>query len=362
MFENIEAYSGFYPFRDTENRDTTNRNTEKNEDFFDAIDVVALLFLSIMIIRNRRMIVKLETSEKQYRRMIENSPEGIFVHIKGDFVYANKSAKQLLGIPIEDDIKKYSIFQFLTDDNLQTVKDYFQKTNHANEKEETFELNFVKKDGEKVIMEGISTSIVFSFKPAREVLIRDITLQKQIAEQMEFDAYFDALTELPNRKVFHQRLDAAAYEATKHDSTFAVMFIDLDGFKHVNDTFGHDAGDFLLIEVAKRLKHAVRNGDLVARLAGDEFTILLPNSNHEEVHHVAKQILHHFKEPIHINKKNAPITVSIGIAIYPEHSMDPIKLVKFADMAMYQVKRGGKNAYHIYDPSLSLKGDYSDDL
>jgi diguanylate cyclase (GGDEF)-like protein/PAS domain S-box-containing protein len=175
-------------------------------------------------------------------------------------------------------------------------------------------------------------------------IFSDITERKEREELMTFRAFHDALTGLPNRLLFRDRLEQALAQARRHSArTPAVMFLDLDRFKQINDTLGHDVGDQLLKEVAARLKRCVRSVDTVARLAGDEFTVLLPEAGSEEsIAGVADKILSVMQEPVRLGSEERVITTSIGISVYPRDGKDPDTLMKSADTAMYFVKGSGR--------------------
>jgi diguanylate cyclase (GGDEF)-like protein len=162
-------------------------------------------------------------------------------------------------------------------------------------------------------------------------------------------AYQDPLTGLCNRRFFEESLNKAINKAnTLSQKVLAVMFIDLDGFKQVNDTFGHDAGDLLLREVAERLITCVREQDTIARLAGDEFTIVLPDIYQGDVMNVAQRIIKSLQAPCMINGHEVVVTASIGISFYRNQHDNAKTLMKHADIAMYTAKQEGKNTYHIY--------------
>ncbi len=166
-------------------------------------------------------------------------------------------------------------------------------------------------------------------------------------------ALYDPLTQLPNRKLFNDRLHHAVTQAKREQERIAVMFIDLDKFKPVNDNFGHEIGDLLLVQVAERLVGCVRESDTVARLGGDEFVVLLAGGKPpggEIV--VAEKILAALHAPFHVDRHQLHISSSIGIALYPEHGTDENQLMRHADTAMYHAKHRGRNRFHIYDPRL----------
>lgn len=185
-------------------------------------------------------------------------------------------------------------------------------------------------------------------------IFSDITERKEREEAITFQAFHDALTGLPNRLLFKERLDQALVQAKRtRERTPAVMFLDLDKFKQINDTLGHDVGDLLLKEVAGRLKRSVRAVDTVARMGGDEFTILLPEvSSPADVEAVATKILAAMQEPVDLGSEARVVTTSIGISIYPADGRDSDELMKAADAAMYQVKRTGRAGRCFFSPEL----------
>lgn len=192
-------------------------------------------------------------------------------------------------------------------------------------------------------------------KPCNYVSVfRDITEIRQKDEHILHMAYHDPLTNLPNRLLFHDRLQQALSSARRYPRIIAVIFIDLDRFKIINDTFGHSVGDTLLQSVALRLKDAVRQNDTVSRLGGDEFIILL--SEIEKVQDaaiVAQKILHLLSTPFVVHCHELNITASIGISVYPDDGNDVQALMKKADTAMYHVKEQGKNAYQFYKENMN---------
>lgn len=177
----------------------------------------------------------------------------------------------------------------------------------------------------------------------------DITERKRVEEKLDHLAHYDALTDLPNRILLHERLEHAIMEACSDGSKIALFYIDLDHFKAINDTLGHDAGDQLLKEVASRLKSCLRAEDTVARLGGDEFVVMQPQiRDPEAIHRVAHKLLQVLSEPFDLDGNPASVTPSIGISLYPDdhHKLDA--LLKKADQAMYQVKTSGRGNYLFY--------------
>lgn len=184
-------------------------------------------------------------------------------------------------------------------------------------------------------------------------VFHDITRYKEAEEMLRHKAYHDALTDLPNRQLFADRLHAALHQARRHRRSVALMLVDLDHFKEVNDSLGHAAGDALLVEVADGLRGCVREADTVSRLGGDEFAILLTETGvDQEAVDVAQRVLARVAQPFLLEAGRADVSASIGIARYPLDGDSSERLMKHADMAMYAAKAAGRNCYRIYDAAL----------
>jgi len=187
-------------------------------------------------------------------------------------------------------------------------------------------------------------------------LFNDITEQKKNEERIAYQAYHDALTGLPNRLLFHDRLDMALAHAKRNGRKLAVMFLDMDRFKNVNDSLGHSTGDLLLKRVAERLTQSIRKADTVARLGGDEFTVLLSQlAGVNSAAEVAEKILDVFKKPLDIDGHGLIITASIGISVFPDDARQAESLMKNADTAMYRAKDCGRNNYQFYSPAMNTR-------
>lgn len=175
---------------------------------------------------------------------------------------------------------------------------------------------------------------------------------KKLYEQMARHATHDSLTRLPNRKHFHDHLAETIASAERDNKTFAVLYLDLDGFKTINDALGHSVGDQLIENTARRLEQCVRKGDFVARVGGDEFVVLLRGITSLDVSKVAENITQTLSEPFTISANSLCITTSIGVATYPQDGTNANALIHNADSAMYEIKRSGKNGYRICNSKL----------
>lgn len=179
-----------------------------------------------------------------------------------------------------------------------------------------------------------------------ELIFTDISQKKKIDSELYNKATLDSLTNIPNRVLWGDRLDQALKKAKRYDETFAVLFLDLDGFKKVNDNYGHQSGDLVLIEVTKRLKNKIRESDTLARIGGDEFCILMNNiAMPEDASRLAQSIIYSVIEPVRIDGFKAQVGISIGICLYSDNSLEAYDIMKKADAAMYRAKTSGGNRY-----------------
>jgi len=197
---------------------------------------------------------------------------------------------------------------------------------------------------------------VFPLDGGISVYLRDITEQKKAQEEMRFLAFYDKLTGLPNRTLLQDRLYQAISRCRRDGRQGAVLFMDLDRFKNINDSLGHDTGDRVLQEAARRLKVCIREGDTVARLGGDEFIVLLDSIDHpEHIHWVTDRIRNALAQDIQQHGVQLSLTASIGISLIPADGETMEDLLKAADTAMYYSKKRGGNAYHFYHPEMNAR-------
>ncbi|MFD2367062.1 putative bifunctional diguanylate cyclase/phosphodiesterase [Pseudoduganella sp. GCM10020061] len=318
---------------------------------------------------NARIASQLETSEKMYRYLVDSSPDIIYtLNHEGKFTFVNDRAHQLLGLAREELLgKHYSIL--VHDEDLERARYVFNERRMDERASRNVELRlkcFNGTGGERTFNNTLMTIPLNSIGmhvPHGEVkkheifgtygVARDITDRKRAEEVISYQAYHDILTDLPNRMLFKDRLGLALIQAKRKMAELAVMFIDLDRFKLVNDTLGHVKGDDLLTQVSARLKECLRRGDTLARQGGDEFTIVLPELRERaDAGAIAEKFLDCLQRPFDLDGHQVHISASIGIAIYPHNGETIDELLRHADIAMYQVKAQGKNGHAYYDDSM----------
>jgi diguanylate cyclase (GGDEF)-like protein len=184
----------------------------------------------------------------------------------------------------------------------------------------------------------------------------DVTEEMEAKQQAEHMAFHDPLTNLLNRRAFLDRIEYLTKMAKRHEQSFALLFLDLDNFKLINDSYGHSAGDELLIETSKILKESIRKTDLIARIGGDEFVVVLTDITDERsVEHVGKKLLSAVTSKFADNYRSCMVTASLGIALFPKDAQDPETLLQYADAAMYEAKKLGKNRYQFFSSSIRLR-------
>jgi diguanylate cyclase (GGDEF)-like protein/PAS domain S-box-containing protein len=217
-----------------------------------------------------------------------------------------------------------------------------------------------KKNG-RIYAEWLNINVIRNAADASQryvALFSDITEKKKSEQLIWVQANFDPLTDLPNRRLFADRLDQGIKRSVRSGNALALLLIDLDAFKDVNDTFGHSAGDALLSETAARIKSCLRASDTVARLGGDEFAVILSEiKDPDQVAGVARALLATLSSTFRLGGDQARITASIGIAVYPADSSDPVTLLKQADQAMYKSKRDGHNRYSYFSAAVDEQAD-----
>lgn len=302
---------------------------------------------------------ELAISEERYRLLAEHASEVIWtMDLDGRFTYISPSVEKLRGYTVAE-VMQQSLDQALTPDSAVVAARGLAAAITAVRNGEAVppfreDLEQPCKDGTTVWTEVTVTSMTNARGEFAGLLgvTRDVTKRRQTEERIRHMAQYDALTELPNRALFSETLKQALALARRSGGKLAVMFLDLDHFKPINDQFGHDVGDLVLKAAAGRIRGCLRESDTVARIGGDEFVLLLTNV--EDVGaawRVGEKIRHALEQPFPINGRAFVLSASLGIALYPLHGVSELELAKAADVAMYVAKREGRNGCTVYDPA-----------
>lgn len=303
-----------------------------------------------LIREKEQMLAKIQESEERYRKLYELTTDGIFICHDWKMEFVNPSGLRLLAASSVLDLKEKTLFEVIHPDYWGIFRDRVAEADNEDGRVPWFESKIRSFEGNDVHVEIMAVAFShFRGKQAIQVIMRDITERKLAEERLQFLAHYDPLTGIPNRTLFFDRLSHALAQAKRYGHSISLMFLDLDRFKEINDTLGHEAGDELLKVAAVRLLHCVRNSDTVARMGGDEFTVILSRvSGAEDTEIIAERILSCFGEPFNLKGQKCSVGVSIGICLYPQCGSDPEILLRMADNALYRAKEQGGNCFHFY--------------
>lgn len=357
-------------------RDSVRWILQKAElDFDDSNHAVSAVGTTQDITELKSAQLALKNSEERYRTLIEWSPEAILVHRSGKILYVNPAAIRLFGASYAQILLDTPTSALIHPDSLAEQSARMKSIYNHEAIQPMVEAKFLRLDGSVIDVEVQGTAIDYDNGLAIHVVIHDITQRKKMENQVRRLAFYDALTQLPNRRLLTERLSHALAACRRSGNFGAVMFLDLDNFKPLNDHFGHSMGDLLLMEVARRLKSCVREMDTVARFGGDEFVVVVEElaadrSEAERLaHSLAEKIRACLSEPYALKKPNAEgltrsvthrCTTSIGVAMIARNEDSPDDLVKWADAAMYQAKNGGRNQIKFFSARDVLTAQFSE--
>jgi diguanylate cyclase (GGDEF)-like protein/PAS domain S-box-containing protein len=291
-------------------------------------------------------------SDERYRDLVEHARDGVFTaDLEGRFTSVNPAAEEITGFRREELLGR-SLFDLIDPENAERAQAALARA-FAGEPDEFVELWLVAKDGRRVFVEVSGRVVEHDGQPIRiEGIARDITERHALQAELAQQAFYDSLTGLPNRELFLDRLGQALARAERPDSRIAVMLLDLDNFKLVNDSLGHAVGDELLVAIAPRLADAMRGSDTVARLGGDEFAFLVEGTrdDHETVT-LAERVLAAFDEPFTLGTRTQRIGASLGVAVGARGDT-PDGLLRKADTAMYRAKAKRQSGFELYDDAM----------
>jgi len=316
-------------------------------------------------IRRKKAEESLQESEQQLRAVFDHADVGIAM-TSLDMQYLRMNDKYCTIVGYErDELLRMRVSEVNLDANIEAMREYRERMMREPAPGITIEKQLVRKDG-TLVWVSMATSLVRASDGAPRyfiAVIQDISENKRAAEalkeseeQFRVLAHFDLLTGLPNRALFYDRLAHALALARRNRWWLAVLFIDVDRFKHVNDTFGHAAGDQLLKQVSERLGECVRSDDTVGRLSGDEFAIVLSRLTAPgDAAVVSKKIIDELNKPFELEGTELFVTASIGITVFPTDSVEQDALIRNADVAMYRAKDRGRNNYQFYTPEMNRR-------
>ncbi|MBE9398169.1 EAL domain-containing protein [Pontibacterium sp. N1Y112] len=353
----LERLNGWQVFYLREGYPVTTFNQIKNltELTIPLFGVLSLIF-AVMFLRWRQSL-KLQVAEERKRVKTEArlyqlgdiSNEGILIHRRGKIVDLNTVVERMFGYSREE-LASMEVWDLLAPESIAVG---FHNVHTGMEL--PYEVQALRKDGREFPMEVFAKNSELEGESVRVACLRDITEFKQQEATIRYQAQFDLLTDLPNKQLFTERLKRSLEHAAENNTNVAVLYIDLDDFKKINDGMGHEAGDQLLIAVAQRLLSVTRIGDTLARYGADEFVMLLDEVNAEsEAPRMAQQVLQELEHEFEIEEHRFYISGTVGIAIYPDDGRDEVSLLQHADIAMHRCKvENSGNSYGFYQSSMN---------
>ena len=303
----------------------------------------------------KNVIAELQQLSRDKELILNSAGEGIFgLDLNQNITFCNPAGAHMLGYESESDLIGISVNTIFNSNNLEKPNNNSLEEHLGSYLKEG---EFLKKGQSPFPVEYVVSTIIQDSKIVGEVVtFKDITDRKQLEEKITYHAYYDSLTDLPNRILLNEKLSQAILNAKANGEKIAVLYLDLDRFKFVNDSLGHSYGDRLLRDVANRLRSCIPNNAVLSRQGGDEFAIYLPHINRKnDVLNVVNQITTSFITPFKLLDYDMYIKTSIGISLYPDHGKTTETLIKNADTAMYKSKETSGNSYHFFNEGIDIK-------
>ena len=320
--------------------------------------------LSAAYSERKRAERKAAAAESRFRGLVEQSLAGIYFIQNGRFVYANPTFSGIFGYTPHEILAMADPIPRLVVESDQTlVTENIRKRMQGEAGNIRYAFKGMRKDGRQVDVEVHGKAVEYDGRPAVAGVALDVTERNEAQQQLSYLAYYDILTTLPNRTLFMDHLDLAIAGANRHGNLMALLFLDLDHFKEINDTLGHPIGDLLLQETAGRLLGCMRDTDTVARLGGDEFAIIQTDlAGLEGAEILAQKIIEAISRPFLLDGNEVYTSTSIGVTVYPLEDVSPEQLLKNADMAMYAAKAQGRNNFQFFSPAMNVEAHKRMDL
>jgi diguanylate cyclase (GGDEF)-like protein/PAS domain S-box-containing protein len=323
-----------------------------------ALVLAAAVHFSLLARERKRALDAIRKGEQRFRTMFEASPLGIALVDSVSYEYRDLNLRYLDIVGrSQQELRAGKWLDIAHPDDAAQIKAQMAMLTAQGSTGFKATSRMYRPNGD---MAWVDMSITVldteaASQPHHLCMIEDVTAKKQSETLIWQQANFDTLTQLPNRRMFHDRLAHDIVVCQRERSSLAVLFIDLDHFKEVNDTLGHHQGDILLVDAARRISACVRKSDTVARLGGDEFTVILSTLGQtDRVERIAQQIIDSLRAPFALGQEQAFVSASIGITLYPDDALDIGDLLKHADQAMYAAKGAGRNRYSFFTPTLQV--------
>lgn len=297
---------------------------------------------------------QMQETNNRYQSLFHSSPLAIVVHRNSQIVSINQEVLNIIGASSMEEVIGKGIESFVACDEIETVQQIIAEMMETKMDREVAmkELKIYDVNGEEKWVTTKSNVITINEVDYIQTVVRDITEQRKAKQTLQHMAFHDSLTGLPNRSLFDTLAQAVIDKKKGQEEEFAILFMDLDRFKQANDTHGHQAGDKILKEVARRLQTAIEEIDILSRFGGDEFLLLVRRGSEEEVYEAARRLQKAIAEPFRVHGHDVYLHASIGISLYPKNGSTLDTLIRQADLAMYETKKAGRNGITFYKESM----------